>query len=296
MTLSYGVAPPSYRLPAALRLGQVRLQVAELTRSLVFYEEVLGLRVLSRTPTRATLGAQGDETPLVELHERAGARPVPRRGQLGLYHFAILLPDRPSLGRFVTHLAQTGVQVGMSDHAVSEAIYLTDPDGLGIEVYADRPRPTWQMDGRQIMMTTAPLDVRNVAQAAAGEPWRGMPAGTTLGHIHLHVDDLEETTAFYHIALGFDLTVWSYPGALFLAAGGYHHHLAANTWVKGSQRPAPGDAQLLEWELVLPTADDAAAAAQSLIAGGYSATPTDSGDWLAADPWGTTLRLRGAMQ
>ena len=162
-----------------------------------------------------------------------------RGGQLGLYHFAILLPDRAALGRFVAHLARIGERAGASDHLVSEALYLSDPDGLGIEVYADRPRATWRYDGqRQLAMDTRPLDLNSLVQAAGGEPWTGMPAGTVMGHVHLHVGDIERAAAFYHAALGLDKVVWSYPGALFLSAGGYHHHVGLNTWAgPGATRP-----------------------------------------------------------
>ena len=140
----------------------------------------------------------------------------------------------------------------MSNHLVSEAVYLSDPDGLGIEVYADRPRGTWQHEGRQLVMATEPLDVEDVVRAGGGEPWSGMPAGTTLGHVHLFVGDLDAAARFYHEGLGFDKTVWSYPGALFLSAGGYHHHLGTNTWAVGAVPAGEGDARLLEWEIVLP--------------------------------------------
>ncbi len=146
MTAS-GIQPSGYRLPDATRLGNVRLQVAELERSLAYYGEVLGFRVLNRADGRATLAAHADNTPLIALHEHRGAAPVPHRGRLGLYHYAILLPDRASLGRFVAHLSARGTRAGASDHLVSEALYLQDPDGLGIEVYADRLRETWRYEG-----------------------------------------------------------------------------------------------------------------------------------------------------
>jgi catechol 2,3-dioxygenase len=289
-TAPAGIAAPRYRLPAETRLGHVRLQVADLDRSLAYYERVLGLRVLSRTPGDATLAAFGDATPLVELHERRGAAPVPQQGRLGLYHYAILLPDRAALGRFVAHLTEIDARVGASDHRVSEAIYLRDPDGLGIEVYADRPRDSWRIIDRQIQMDTTPLDVDAVVRAAGGVQWSGMPAGTRMGHVHLHVGDLEKAATFYHAALGLDKIVWSYPGALFLSAGGYHHHLGVNTWAGGhAPRPAAHDARLLEWRMETPTAEQAVA---SLEAAGYGATSTDDG-WLVTDPWGTTLRLIG---
>ena len=291
----YGIAPPAYRLPAATRLGRVRLQVSDLERSIAYYEGVLGLRPLHRTSERATLAAQGEDTPLVELVERAGARPVPRQGRLGLYHFAILLPQRAALGRFIAHLAASGLYAGMSDHLVSEAVYLSDPDGLGIEVYADRPRESWRAAGRQLEMATLPLDARAVVEAAEGEPWTGMPPGTVIGHVHLHVGSIEGAAAFYHAGLGLDKVVWSYPGALFLSAGGYHHHLGTNTWARGAAPATDDDARLLDWELVLPTAGDVTAAARSIESAGYAVERRD-GDALAAarDPWGTALRLRSA--
>ena len=129
------------------------------------------------------------------LRERLGARPVPRRGLLGLYHFAILLPDRAALGRFVQHVGTLGVYAGSADHAVSESLYLTDPDGLGIEVYADRPRTTWQVNGSEVHITVEPLDLRDLVREAGGTPWTGLPAGTVIGHMHLYVGELEEASA-----------------------------------------------------------------------------------------------------
>jgi catechol 2,3-dioxygenase len=289
----YGIAPPGYRLPDATHLGRVRLQVSDLERSLRYYREVLGFRVLDQSSNRVTLGAHGDDRPLIELVERPGATPVPRRGRLGLYHFAILLPDRAALGRFVGHLARLGVRAGMSDHFVSEAVYLQDPDNLGIEVYADRPRSAWRHEGRQLAMATEALDARNLVEAAGGKSWTGMPAGTTIGHMHLHVGDIDEAAAYYHAGLGLDKVVWSYPGALFLSAGGYHHHLGTNTWAAGAAPAGENDARLLDWEIVVPRAEDAEAAAHNVEAAGYRVTRAD-GSWLLTDPWGTTLRLVSA--
>jgi catechol 2,3-dioxygenase len=289
MTLDYGIAPPGFRLPDATRLGTVRLQVADLGRSLDYYQRVLGLRLLDRDAGQAALGAEGEEQPLVVLHERPGVRPVPRSGLLGLYHFAILLPDRQALGRFVAHLGTLGEHAGSADHAVSEALYLTDPDGLGIEVYADRPRSQWQHHDRQLYMTTDRLDIRSLLAAAGERSWSGMPSGTTMGHVHLHVGDLERAEAFYHRALGFDKVVWSYPGALFLSAGGYHHHLGNNTWSSGPPA-SPADARLLEWTIVLPAASDIADAARSLQAAGHEALESEDAV-VSTDPWGTSVHL-----
>lgn len=286
---SYGIRPPAYRLPDATRLGAVRLQVSDLARSLDYYQRVLGLGVIEQNPDRAVLSPEGPERALVELRTRHGVTPSPRRATLGLYHFALLLPDRASLGRFVTHLAQLGARAGMADHLVSEAIYLIDPDGLGIEVYADRPRAGWQVSGQELAMTTEPLDAQDVAAAGRGEPWTGMPEGTVLGHMHLHVGNLDEGAAFYHAALGFDKVVWSYPGALFLSAGGYHHHLGTNTWSHGPN-PSADQARLLSWDIVVPQREDAKAAAASVTAAGYE-VHNDDGAFRAVDPWGTAVRL-----
>lgn len=291
---SYGEAPAGFRLPEATRLGTVRLQVSDLAKSLAWYEQTLGFRVLGRQGAAATLGTHGDERPLVELVERPGARPRPRRGRLGLYHVAILLPDRESLGRFVRHLADIGAQAGAGDHLVSEAFYLQDPDNLGIEVYADRPRETWRRVGRELMMATDPVDVAALAAAAGDAPWMGMPAGTVIGHLHLQVGDTDRAAAFYAEALGFDRMVWHYPGALFFGAGGYHHHLGTNTWA-GTGAVAPGDdeARLMEWTIELPDEGSLAAAGESLARGGFAVQrEPGAGALVTRDPWGTQVRLR----
>lgn len=289
-TIPYGIAPPLHRLPGALSLGRVRLQVSDLTRSLDFYSQVLGLRLLEETPSEALLGA-ADGNPLVELHAVPGTRPVAPRGRLGLFHFAILLPNREALGRFIMHLSAIGARAGASDHLVSEALYLSDPDGLGIEVYSDRPRSAWRHEGRQLQMATEPLDLRALVQAAGTEPWSGMPAGTVMGHLHLHVGDIDDASRFYHDALGLDRVVWNYPGALFLSAGGYHHHLGLNTWAAGAPPAGPSDARLLAWEMHLPSAEHLDAALSSVEQAGF-AVERDAIGGLVRDPWGTVLRLR----
>ena len=288
----YGIAPEGYRLPDTTRLGRVKLQIADLERSLDYYTRVLGLRVLHRGDANgspfARLAPQGEDVVLIELVEKPGVEPSPERGRLGLYHFAILLPDRASLGRFVRHLGEMNVRAGMADHLVSEAIYLEDPDGLGIEVYADRPRSAWRSEARQIVMTTEHLNVGDLVRAGGGEPWSGMPRGTVSGHVHLYVGDLERASAFYHDALGFEV-VWNYPGALFLSAGGYHHHLGTNTWARHAKPASDDDARLLEWEIVLP-AEDVTAAAASVEKKGM-AVEREGGAVAVLDPWGTRVRL-----
>jgi catechol 2,3-dioxygenase len=298
----YGIAAPGFRLPAGSHIGAVRLQVSDLARSIDYYEQVLGFDIKSHTADAATLGPRHDVA-LLSLHTRSGLVPA-RRGAYGLYHFAVLLPDRAALGRFAAHLSNAGLRAGMADHLVSEALYLSDPDGLGIEVYADRPRSAWRYRdrasatkleerSRELMMTTDPLDISSVIAAGGGRPWDGAPAGTAIGHVHLHVGSLAEAEAFYHAALGLDKMAWSYPGALFLSAGGYHHHLGTNVWSAG---PVARDdeSRLLEWELIVPDADAVAAAAQSVRAAGYSVGEDGIG-WTAADRWGTRLRLLAAV-
>jgi catechol 2,3-dioxygenase len=288
--MEYGIKPPNYRLPESAHIGRVRLQVADLDRSIAYYETVIGFRVLSRDDRIARMGAQGDDRVLVELHEKPGVRSVARRGHIGLYHFAILLPDRAALGRFLAHLNELGVRAGMSDHFVSEALYLADPDGLGIEVYADRPRSAWRESAGQLAMATEPLDVDSLIAAAKGERWTGAPPGTTIGHVHLYVRDLEEAERFYHAGLGLDKIVWSYPGALFLSAGGYHHHLGTNTWAAGAPLASDDEARLLDWEVVVPTTADADAAAHSISDAGHPVERSEQGH-VVRDPWGTALRL-----
>ncbi len=293
--------PP--HLPEALRLGPVRLQVASLDRSAEWYGQVLGLVPLE--PARAKEArplpeAGGPETrlggsegvPLVELVEVAGSLPAVPRSRLGLFHFALLLPDRAALGRFLAHLGRLGERVGAGDHGVSEALYLTDPDGLGIEVYADRPQGTWEHgpDG-ELRMTTDPLDAAGLLRAGGGEPFAGLPPGTRMGHLHLHVGDLAEAEAFYGEALGLRVRMRSYPGALFLAAGGYHHHLGVNTWALGAPPAGEGDARLRHWTVVLPDAGEVEAAFGRLEAGGHRVRPLEAGGCEAEDPWGSRVRI-----
>jgi catechol 2,3-dioxygenase len=289
----YGLRPKGYRLPDDVHLGAVRLQIADLERSVQWYGEVLGLEVLAKTASTASLGVAGEARPLIELREKKGVRPVPKRGLLGLYHYAILLPDRLALGRFIAHLAEIGMRAAMSDHFVSEAVYIDDPDGLGIEVYADRPREAWKHEDRQITMATLPLDARALVNAAGGEPWSGMPKGTVIGHVHLFVGDIDRAAGFYHDLVGFDKIVWSYPGALFMSAGGYHHHLGTNIWAAQSPPASENDARLIEWEIVVPSATDVAAVEASVKKGG-APVEREGSSIVLRDPWGTAVRVATA--
>ena len=278
-----------YRLPDATNLGRVVLQVSNLEQSRAYYEDLLGLRVIAGSGEALMLGAHGSDRVLVELRSGAGVQPL-SRPRLGLYHFAILLPSRQDLGRFVRHLAERHVRAGTADHLVSEALYLQDPDNLGIEVYADRPRESWRYNGSELAMASDPLDIASLVAAAGDAPWAGMPAGTVIGHVHLHVGDLDEGARFYHEALGLDKVVWSYPGALFLSAGGYHHHLGTNTWARGASPAGARDAQLLEWNIVVPDEGDLTAVAGNLEQSGAVVTRDDRSVQVL-DPWGTAVRL-----
>ena len=287
---AYTQAPSGHRLHAKATLGAVHLQVADLARSIAYYADVIGLRTISASDMQAVLGARDDPTPIVVLHVRADAAPVPQRGRLGLYHFAILLPDRAALGRFIAHLSAIGAYAGMSDHLVSEAVYLTDPDGLGIEVYADRPRESWRVANRTLEMATLTLDAADLVRASRGVPWDGAPRGTRIGHVHLFVSDLASAERFYHEGLGLDKVLLEFPGALFMSAGGYHHHLGTNTWAAGASRANAGDARLLEWSVILPSASDVNATAQALERAG-AVVIHEGGDVVAEDPWGTVVRV-----
>ena len=232
----------SLALPADTRIGSVTLAVSSLERSLRFYEGTLGWSRLRRERSVAVLSADG-RTPLIELHEHPGAVRRPHRSA-GLFHVAILVPSRAALGRSLRRLAMEGWPLsGAADHLVSEALYLDDPDGLGLEIYRDRPRETWRVADGQVVMATDPLDLDGVArEAGADAPWQGLEAATVIGHVHLQVASLSAAEAFYCGDVGFAPTLRRYPGALFVAAGGYHHHLGLNTWAGVGVAPPPADA------------------------------------------------------
>lgn len=222
---------------APYEIGTVYLTVQDLPRVADFYARALGLEKLGGDGAEARLGA-GDRT-LVHLTADPAARKSGPR-EAGLFHTAFLLPSRADLGAWVHHASATRLPVqGASDHLVSEAIYFADPEGNGIEIYADRPRATWTNPDGSIRMGTEALDIPDLA-AAARAPWQGAPAGTVVGHIHLQVGNVAEAEAFYGTELGFD-TMAHYPGAAFLASGGYHHHIGANVWnSRGAGQRSPG--------------------------------------------------------
>jgi catechol 2,3-dioxygenase len=279
------------RIAPATTVGAVHLTVADLARSLDYYTRAIGLRERERGGPLARLGS--DDEDLVVLHEEPGARPV--QGHTGLFHFALLVPDRPALARWLRHAADARVPMtGMSDHLVSEALYLRDPDGHGIEIYRDRPRDEWRWDGDRVRMATLPLDAVDLVSVAGGnggEPFAGLPGDTTMGHVHLHVADVADTEAFYRDVLGFDVVASLGDQATFMSAGGYHHHVGANTWAgQGATPPPPGSAALRHATILLPDAAERDRVVDRVAAAGGEVGEVD-GAPLVRDPSGNALAL-----
>ena len=270
-------------------MGAVRLKVANLHRMRDFYEQAIGLDRVGQSDGVAALGAGG--RPLVELVHEPGATPRPG-GTTGLFHLAILVPDRPELARAIRRVLASGWQFdGAADHLVSEAMYLSDPEGNGIEIYRDRPREQWRRIGDRLEMATLPLDLDGVlGELPSGEIPPLMPT-TRMGHVHLQVADLVEAEAFYVDVLGFEVTVRGYPGALFVSAGGYHHHLGLNTWAgPGAPAPPPGSRGLAHFDVVVPTQDEITAIAERAEAAGVAFERDDDGLWLS-DASGNKVHL-----
>ena len=250
-----------------IQLGAVTLRVSDLDRMKQFYTEVIGMRVLNEAANGVTLGTE--ERELVILHEQSGVRPNPRAA--GLFHMAILLPNRIELGRVLAHLIERRIDVGQGDHLVSEAFYLSDPEGNGIELYADRPKEQWEYEENgHVKMATEPVEYESMLRSAADRPFEGLPPGTTMGHIHFKVRSLESARQFYHERLGFSITTDSYPGALFLAADGYHHHIGTNVWARPVE-PMGVEAGLEAWTLYVDRQT-----IQDLGGDGHTLTLTDS--------------------
>jgi catechol 2,3-dioxygenase len=279
-------------LPAATTLGPVTLRVADSERALKLYRDTLGLTVLDQSPNRIALGGESG-APFLFLEVSPGAPPRPRRGYAGLFHVAILVPDRAALGGVLGRIVEAGIPLGASDHAVSEALYIYDEDGNGLEIYRDRPRDQWKWNNGQVHMVTLPLDLRNLLAEGAAQVTKPVPAATKIGHVHLQVGDLAETEHFYTDILGFERTA-TMPQALFMSAGGYHHHVGANTWDSRKAPPAPpGMAGLVEFTIDLQNKTDLAAAKARLEAPGIK-TETDGKGLRVRDPGNNALRLRAA--
>ena len=282
-------------IPPDTSIGRVRLRVADIDALAEFYERAVGLRSVEREDGFARLGPEGGDA-LVELVSAPDAPRAPSFST-GLFHLAILVPDRAELARSLARVAGAGWRLtGASDHLVSEALYLNDPEGNGIEIYRDRPRDGWDRDPQgELRMATLPLDLESVLGelGSSEDAARGMPPGTRMGHVHLQVADIPAAEGFYNGAVGLDVMVRSYPQALFLAAGGYHHHLGVNTWQsQGAPAPPEGALGLDRWELVLPSEEERDAVAGRLAAAGDT-VPVEDGV-LATDPSGIRLLLRSA--
>lgn len=284
------------RLPANTHIGHVQLVVADLERALLFYQDLLGLSA-NVNGNSATLTSDSGGEALILLKEQRDARPKPAR-TTGLYHIAIRLPDRPSLAVLLQRLISSRYPLqGASDHLVSEAIYLADPDGNGVELYVDRPRELWEWHGGQVSMTTEPLDVQNLlAQAEKATLNSGKIApGTDIGHIHLQVSDLGRAESFYHGLIGLDVTVRGYPGALFLSAGGYHHHIGLNIWAgRGASPPPPGVVGLDHYSLEIPNETARQDLITRLKEAGFDLLPSPDFEgerFLVRDPEGNSVLI-----
>ncbi len=288
---------PRASIDAATTLGAVSLTVSDLARSRAFYERALGLEAgVARDDGTLTLGVTG-EPPLIELRGDPSAPSLDRRAT-GLYHLAVLVPTRRDLAFALARLADARLALdGASDHLVSEALYLSDPDGNGIEIYRDRPRSEWRRWQDQLQMATLPLALDDVLGELDGatELQRLAPPGTKIGHVHLQVGNLDEAEAFYAGVLGFDVMVRLPPSALFVSAGGYHHHVGLNTWHSaGGASPLPGAIGLRHFEVELPSAEELERVLSRVRAAGIEVAEGPSGRPLVRDPWCTGIVLRVA--
>ncbi|HEY2493834.1 MAG TPA: VOC family protein [Paenibacillus sp.] len=279
----------SYPLNQATTIGYVQLKVKDLKRSITFYEEVIGLRILTQEAGTASLTVDGIHPLLVlEQHPDAEAKP---RHSTGLYHFAILVPDRRSLGQSLLHMIESKYPLGgASDHQFSEAVYLSDPDGNGIEIYADRPREQWARDSSgQFASMSDPMDVQGVIDEAGEHVWNGLPLGTVIGHVHLHVANIQKSKEFYVDILGFDATIYYGDQALFVSAGGYHHHIGLNTWAgAGAPTPPEGSVGLKFFTIVVPNEEELKGMENELKSAGIS-TERVHGGVFVKDPSGNGI-------
>jgi catechol 2,3-dioxygenase len=272
------------------RIGTVALSVADLRRSLAYYQHDIGLALLNQRDDQANLGV--GSTVLLQLHEIPGARLV--RRATGLYHFALRVPTRRDLARVLRHFDERGTRVGgAADHLFSEALYLSDPDGHGIEIYSDRPRDFWYDPQGNLHVASDPLDLRDFLGELDGDesPWEGLPVGTAMGHIHLQVANIRDAERFYVDVLGFEPMI-GMPMASFVSAGGYHHHIGMNTWAGiGVPFPSERAARLLNYEVVLANQPALSAVINRIRAARVALTEDPEG-WVVRDPSHNRILLR----
>ncbi|GAB6988675.1 VOC family protein [Paenibacillus pini] len=271
-------------------VGQVNINVTNLERSLQFYQEVIGFKILERFENQAILTADG-KTPLLTIEQPDNVTPQQPR-TTGLYHFALLLPKRADLAQVVEHFITNRYAVqGASDHLVSEALYLGDPDGNGIEIYADRPETTWRWADGEVAMTTEPLDIEDLLTEVQGGVWNGLASATVMGHIHLHVSELQKTEEFYNKGLGFDVVTRYGNQALFMSTSQYHHHIGLNTWAGVGAPTPPANSVGLNWySLVFPSEEARKETIVKLKSIG-ALVHEENGIVLTKDPSGNHIRL-----
>jgi catechol 2,3-dioxygenase len=278
-------AVPTFASHCPMHIGAVGLTVRDLDRVAAYYRDVIGLALMDRSDGVARLGAGGVD--FLELAQRRDARPDDNR-TAGLYHTAFLMPTRADLARWVLHMAANRIPItGASDHLVSEAIYLDDPEGNGVEVYADRPPETWRWNDGLVEMTTDPLDFEDLVRAANATRFDGAPAGLRIGHVHLRVGDIASAERFYRSGIGLDLTRRRH-GASFMSSGRYHHHVAGNVWHSAGAGHRDEDRTGLAWFSI--ESDNVAAIADRLQADGFATRPSANG-FETSDPWGTRVRI-----
>lgn len=275
-----------FQLSGSASLGAVGLIVSDRQRSLDFYAGVIGLNVLAQTGTSAQLGLAAEGRVLFELEQRPGVQPLVGK-RLGLYHAALLLPSRADLASFAEHLQSRRIRAANSDHLVSEAFYLDDPDGLTLEVYADRERRLWPWQGEELAAAVLPLNLVKLLATPHGS-WKGVPAGSSVRHIHLYIGDLRAAEKLYHRGLGLTVRTQRFPGALFLAAGDYH--VGLNTWAGAVSAASERDPRLSRWELQVPQGQISALVEQMSAYGWQLGT-----EQTFVDPWGIRLQLIGRL-
>lgn len=284
-----------FHQPPVTFVGQVNLKVQDLQRSLSFYTEVIGFKVLVQNENSAKLSADG-KTALLSIEQPVDI--MPKQGRTaGLYHFALLLPTRADLGRVLDHLLKSGYPLqGASDHLVSEAIYLADPDGNGIEIYSDRPASEWDWNGETVMMATDAMDAKSVLAEGLNGTWNGLPEDTVMGHIHLHVSELSKTEEFYTRGLGFEVVCRYGSQALFISSGRYHHHIGLNTWNGvGAPTPPANSVGLDSYTLMLPNEDSLKQTIAQLKTVGADVTE-ENGAFATSDPSGNRIILVAVEQ